>query len=312
MPLEIEAGSTAPRRLPRAMLVTGLSGAGKTTALQALEDLGWETIDNFPIRFLERIAYDEGPDDAALAVGVDARTRGFAPHAIIKLLHRLNASDRVEVSSLFLDCSSHELERRYNETRRRHPLAQGRPIGDAIRAERELLATLRQRADIVIDTTHHSAHDLQNIIRDRFAETTRGAMDIAISSFGFAKGMPPVADLVFDMRFLQNPHWEPELRELTGLDDAVAAYLAASPGFDEAFARLADLIDTLIPYYRTQSRSYLTVAFGCTGGRHRSVYTAERMAAHLRAQGISLNVNHRNLEARLTDAIKGPEQPGAA
>ena len=200
--------------------VTGMSGAGKSTALETLEDLGWEAIDNFPIRMLpDLLARSEG-HCAPLAIGVDARTRGFVPSEIRAQFEDLTERSDLSVGTLFLDCTSPEIERRYNETRRRHPLAQGRPVREGIRAERELLAPLRKWAQMVIDTSGYARNHLQQAIRERFAQGPTGALTISVTSFGFARGMPPIADLVFDMRFLDNPHWIDELREQMAANQA--------------------------------------------------------------------------------------------
>lgn len=301
--------SNRPQRI---LLVTGLSGAGKTTALRVLEDLGWEAIDNFPIRLLDRmIDIDDAPGlthPAMLAIGFDARTRGFDPAAIIDRVRELTARADIELTTLFLDCASDELQRRYNETRRRHPLSHGRPVAEGIAAERELLEPLRRWADLVIDTSAMSAHNLQQAIRTRFEGGGGEAMTITVSSFGFARGMPPLADLVFDMRFLDNPHWVDALRELTGQDDPVADHILADPGFAPARNRIRELLLDLLPRYEAQGRAYVTIAFGCTGGRHRSVFSAETIAADLREAGFSPTVIHRNLESRAADAIEGPQR----
>ena len=291
------------------LLVTGLLGAGKTTALRVLEDLGWEAIDNFPIRLLGRLigkSGQEGPRPP-LAIGFDSRTRGFVPANIIAKVKDLSKRGDLLITTLFLDCASGELERRYNETRRRHPMARERPVGTGIRAERELLEPLRRWADAVVDTTEFSSNDLQQAIRESFADTAPQDMAVIVSSFGFARGTPPLADLVFDMRFLDNPHWVEELRELTGLDDAVGAHIRQDPAFDEAFAQIRTLLATLLPRYNAQGKSYVNIAFGCTGGRHRSVFTAERMAQALREDGFSPTVLHRNLGSRAADEIEGPQ-----
>ncbi|MBD3730437.1 MAG: RNase adapter RapZ [Sphingomonadales bacterium] len=290
------------------LLVTGLSGAGKTTALRVLEDLGWEAIDNFPIRLLERMIGDSGDGPPPpLAIGFDCRTRGFRPSAIIDLVKRLTKRDDLQVGTLFLDCNSKELERRFNETRRRHPMAQQSPLSHAISAERELLAPLRRWADAVIDTSEFSSNDLQQAIRERFADSAPGGMEVIVSSFGFARGMPPLADLVFDMRFLDNPHWVPELKEQTGLDAPVGDFIRQDAAFAPSFEQIRELLLTLLPRYAAQGRSYVNIAFGCTGGRHRSVHTAESMAQALRHAGFSPTVIHRNLGSRAADTIEGQQ-----
>lgn len=288
------------------LLVTGMSGAGKSTALEMLEDLGWEAIDNFPIRMLpDLLARDDGPS-APLAIGFDARTRGFVPADIIAQFEEIAARPDLSVGTLFLDCASPEIARRYNETRRRHPLANERPVPDGIRAERELLAPLREWAQMVIDTTGYARNQLQQAIRERFADQSPQPLTITVTSFGFARGMPPIADLVFDMRFLDNPHWVEGLREQTGRDADVAAHIEKDPAFASAFGKIADLVLSLIPHYAAQGRAYLTVAFGCTGGRHRSVFSAETMVERLREDGYEPTLVHRDLAARAADTVEGP------
>ena len=298
----------SPTHQPPVLIVTGMSGAGKSTALEVLEDLGWETIDNAPVRLLEGLLTTGPAPDAPLAIGVDSRTRGFDPAAILGVLDRLVAQGRTTASILFLDATSGEIERRYNETRRPHPLARGRPVSDGIKAERELLEPLRSRAEMVVDTSGYASNQLQQVIRNQFGDALgglgRGQMTITVTSFGFARGMPPLADLVFDMRFLDNPHWDPVLRPQTGRDAAVASHIASDPAFAPAFTRIRDLVMELLPHYANQGRAYLTIAFGCTGGRHRSVYSAETLAAELRAAGYEPTVIHRNLGAAASDATE--------
>ena len=297
----------------RVLLVTGLLGAGKSTVLRVLEDLGWETIDNFPIRLLGQLSgtpAQTGTDlRAPLAIGFDSRTRGFNPHEIIDRVKKLTRRDDLELTTLFLDCSSQELERRYNETRRRHPLAADMPVTSGIAAERELLEPLRRWADMVIVTTDFSANELQQVIRERFTPASGHALTVTVSSFGFARGMPPVADLVFDMRFLDNPHWVAKLRPLTGMDAAVARHIRQDPAFAEAFARISDLILLLLPRYEAQGKAYVHIAFGCTGGRHRSVFVANEIVAALRKSGFSPTLLHRNLGSRAADLVEGAPSP---
>jgi UPF0042 nucleotide-binding protein len=299
------APAPTPDQPRQVLLLTGLSGAGKSTVLAVLEDLGWETIDNFPVRMLKRLVTMPDEARAPLAIGFDSRTRGFVPADVIALVKDLSSRPDIALTFLFLDCAGGELERRFNETRRRHPMADGRPVLEGIAAERELLEPLRRWAEVMIDTTALTSNDLQARVRELFAPAEPdAALTLTLSSFGFARGMPPLADLVFDMRFLDNPHWVPTLREQTGQDAAVGEHIEKDPAFAEGFARIRDLLLLLLPRYAAQGKPYVHVAFGCTGGRHRSVYTAERMAQALRAAGFSPTVRHRNLGSRAADAIE--------
>lgn len=300
------SGSDARQRL---VLVTGVLGAGKTTALNVLEDLGWETVDNFPIRLLDRLI--DNPDApspelrAPLAIGFDSRTRGFDPNKVIDRVKKLSSRRNLEITTLFLDCSGQELERRYNETRRRHPLAHDMPVAAGIAAERELMEPLRRWADMVVVTSSFTSNDLQQAVRELFLPQSARAMTVTVTSFGFARGMPPIADLVFDMRFLDNPHWDPALRDQTGRDPAVGEHIRQDTAWEEAFTRIRDLILLLLPRYQAQGKAYVNIAFGCTGGRHRSVYTAEQVAAALRESGFSPTLLHRNLSSRAADLVEG-------
>lgn len=303
-----DSAPSAPDNRQRVLLVTGLLGAGKTTALHVLEDLGWESIDNFPIRLLERLI--DNPDSAShsgapLAIGFDSRTRGFNPHAVISLVKKLGERRDLQVTTLYLDCDGAELERRYNETRRPHPLATDLPVATGIAAEHDLLEPLRRLADVVINTSHFSVHELQQSIRDTFATASGPQTTLTVTSFGFARGTPPLADLVFDMRFLNNPHWDTALRPLTGRDAPVADYIRQDPTFAGAFTRIRDLLLHLLPLYSAQGKAYVTVAFGCTGGRHRSVFMAEEIAKALQASGFSPTLLHRNLGSRAADLVEG-------
>ena len=298
------------------LLVTGMSGAGKSTVLNALEDMGWEVLDNFPLRLLDRLLAppgDEGADDAdrPLAIGIGAQTRGFEPEKIMRRVGRLRGEDGHDIGVLFLDCAGAELERRYSETRRRHPLALDRPAADGIAQERALLMPLRQWANRLIDTTAMSAGELAQMIRATFARSGQGEPTLSILSFGFARGIPRDADLVLDMRFLRNPHWDEKLRPGTGLDADVGAYVARDPAYEAAMAAIDTLLLLLLPRYRAEGKSYVTIAFGCTGGRHRSVHVAERTAARLRAEGFSPTVAHRDLGAGPQDSLEGAP-PGKA
>ena len=281
----------------RLTLVTGMSGAGKSTAVRTLEDLGWEVVDNLPLMLLDRLldapAPADGDEERPLAVVIDARTRGFDPARIVaRIARRREQGD--DVGLLFLDCTGAELVRRFSETRRRHPLAPDRPAEDGIARERELLQPLRQAADQLIDTTDLNVHTLAQELRSRFA-TPEAGVTLSIMSFGFARGVPRNADLVLDMRFLRNPHWDPELKPMTGLDRPIADYVAADPAYTEALDRIEGLLALLLPRYAAEGKSSVTVAFGCTGGRHRSVHVAETIGRRLRGRGFSPTILHRDL-----------------
>ncbi len=299
-------GAPPPAR-QRILFVTGMLGAGKTTVLRELEDLGWEAIDNFPLRLLPRLIGAEPLESTPalpLAVGFDCRTRGFDAAKTAARVGGLAARPDLAVSTLFLDCAGHELERRFNETRRRHHLAHDLPVGSGIAAERELLAPLRGWADMLIDTTAFSVNELTQTIRDRFAPDAPREMTVTVASFGFSRGMPPAADLVFDMRYLDNPHWDPQLRELTGQDAKVGSHIERDPAFASSYARIRDLLTELLPRYAAQGKRYVNIAFGCTGGRHRSVFVAERIARDLRGAGFSPTVLHRNLTSRTAEMVE--------
>ncbi len=301
----------APPPAQPILLVTGLSGAGKTTVLKTLEDMGWEAVDNFPIRLagpLLDIPGSEGRSGPTvpLALGFDSRTRGFDPEALIKQIRQLQKRSDLNIMTLFVDCAGTEIERRYAETRRRHPLAQDRPAIDGIAQERMLMEPLRRWAETVIDTSKLSAHDLQNDIRERFIANTNAQTTVSITSFGFSRGVPHNADLIFDMRFLRNPHWDDALRPLTGLDQPVADYVEAGPSYSDAVSKIRDLLLYLLPLYDAQGKAYVNIAFGCTGGRHRSVFVAEQFGKWLREAGFSPTITHRNLTSRPIDALEGP------
>lgn len=295
---------------PPILLVTGLSGAGKSTVLKTLEDLGWEVVDNLPLVLLDTLLDKPLPqgapgDEQPLAIGIGARTRDFDPERIIRNIRRFNETHGREVSVLFLDCGESELERRYAETRRRHPLAQDRPASDGIARERELLAPLRAWANRLIDTTDLTANALAAQVRTTLGDERHGEPTLSIMSFGFSRGVPRNADLVFDMRFLRNPHWDADLRQGTGLDADVAAYIMADPAYEAAVSRIEDLLQLLIPRYRAEGKSYVTVAIGCTGGRHRSVHVADRIARLLQNRGFSPTITHRDLGAAPQDSLEG-------
>jgi UPF0042 nucleotide-binding protein len=291
---------TGKRQLPRLLLVTGMSGAGKSTVLDALEDMGWDVVDNLPADLLQEFVQGGGQRAANAAVGMDVRSRGFAPEILGDLIHSIEG---VEGELLYLDCSGGELIRRYDETRRLHPLAPDRPAEDGIARERQLTWPLRTAADSLIDTTDLSPAELRDELRRRFGGDADQPV-LTIASFSFARGISRTADLVFDLRFLPNPHWVDELRPLTGVDRPVRDYLAGDPSWGETMQRIESLLIDWIPRYWAAGKSYVTVAFGCTGGRHRSVAAAVEMAERLRAAGFAPNVRHRDLASTPRDTIE--------
>lgn len=307
-----ETVPAAPRqkRPKNILLVTGMSGAGKSTVLRTLEDLGWEVVDNLPLLLLDRLldtAVPEGmdADDRPLAIGIGAQTRGFDAESIVRRIKRLREAHGYDIGTLFLECSESELERRYSETRRRHPLAQDRPAADGIARERELLNPLRRWSNRLIDTTNLSANALAQQIRATFSGEDGGNTTVSVLSFGYSRGIPTNADLVFDMRFLRNPHWDEKLRPGTGKDADVSAYIMADPAYNEAMERIESLLLFLIPRYQAEGKAYVTIAFGCTGGRHRSVHVAERVGRRLRDAGFSPTVQHRDLQTASQDTLEG-------
>lgn len=301
----------------RVLLVTGMSGAGRTTALKSLEDMGWETSDNLPLALVDRLLASPPPpgdvgDDRPLAVGIDSRTRGFETNAILRRIEALRTAQSVVIEILFLDCAGAVLVQRYSATRRRHPLAPDRPAEDGIVEERALLRPLRDAADHLIDTSAHTTNSLQQEMRERFGDDGAADPTLMVTSFGFSRGLPRGADLVFDCRFLRNPHWVAELRPGTGLDEDVAAYVQGDPFYEEAVSRFEELLVLLLPRYAGEGKSYINVAIGCTGGRHRSVHVAERIGRRLRDAGFSPTIAHRDLTHKTSDAEEGKPEAGNA
>ena len=280
----------------RVVLVTGMSGAGRTTALKAMEDMGYEAVDNLPVRLLDNLVRQGPAPGRGLAIGVDVRTRGFHVAPFIEDVGRLRAECGNPVDLLFIDCDDEVLRRRYTETRRRHPLGEDRRVVDGIAREREILSPLRSAADVVIDTSHHNVHAFTHTLRQRLGGQTNGDLQLFVTSFAFRDGLPRDADLVFDVRFLANPHYEPALRAQTGCDPAVGEFVSADEGYDAFFSALTGLLALLLPRYDREGKRYLTIAVGCTGGQHRSVYVAEQIASWLRQSGHTVDVLHRELE----------------
>jgi RNase adaptor protein for sRNA GlmZ degradation len=277
------------------VLVTGLSGAGRGTSLRFLEDMGYEAIDNLPLNLLGR-AVAEGDLPRPVAVGIDIRNRGFAVQPLSAQIDELVRNPSLDVKLLFLDCDDEVLRRRFTETRRRHPLAEDRPLSDGLLAERRLLMPLRDRADVVLDTSSLPPPELRRLLSGALQPRRPDHMTLFVTSFSYRRGLPREADLVIDARFLRNPHYDPALRPLTGRDRNIADYIAADPRYDRFFQRYTDMLVDLLPAYEDQGRSYLTIAVGCTGGRHRSVAVAENLAHWLNAKGRPVSLQHRDLD----------------
>lgn len=288
----------------RIVLVTGMSGAGKSSALKVLEDLGYEAFDNIPLPLISGLLQEvtTGPGrsavmgDRGLAIGLDSRTRGFDVDALQSRINSLRGSSDYDTRLVFLDCTDEVLRQRFTETRRRHPLAvDGVELADGIASERVALAPARDHADLVIDTTDFAPKDLRTTLAGELSLESGPGLSIAIISFSYRRGVPREADLLFDMRFLRNPHYEAGLRALTGADRAVEEYIVKDPSFGPAFEKISDLVLNLVPGYVREGKSYLTIAFGCTGGRHRSVFAAEAMRDRLHEAGHRASVRHREI-----------------
>lgn len=291
------ADDAAARPSNRVVLVTGMSGAGRSTALKAFEDMGYEAVDNLPLSLLGSVV-QAGPEsrrNRPLAVGIDIRTRDFAVDPLVHELDGLREDANSDVIALFLDCDDDVLVRRFTETRRRHPLAGDRPIPDVLRLERRMLEPLRERADAVIDTSQTSPGALKDELRRRFAPEEGAGLTVQVISFSYRYGLPREADIVFDARFLTNPHYDPALRDLTGRDRPVGRAIEADPDLQVFLEGIESMLAALLPRYQEEGKSHLSVAVGCTGGRHRSVYVAERIASALESGGWSAGLTHRDI-----------------
>jgi UPF0042 nucleotide-binding protein len=284
---------------PRIIVVTGLSGSGRSAALKAFEDIGYYCVDNLPLALLHSFVDFARKSREAFrsAIGIDVREKGFL-ELFPALYGELKAGGtEVNIELLYLDASDETIVRRFSETRRPHPLARGATtLLDGIRKEREALGQVRKLADLIIDTSDYTVHDLRQTIERQYSEANSGRpMVITIVTFGYKFGAPYGLDLLFDLRFLPNPHFVPELRPLTGEDSRIRDYIMARPDSGEFLNRLTDFLEYLLPRYRSEGKSYLTIGFGCTGGRHRSVGMALLVAPRLREKGYEVNIKHRDI-----------------
>ena len=293
-PVPPDAAELAAQRV---VLVTGPSGAGRSTAIHVLEDLGFEAIDNLPLSLVPRLL--DGPARGVpLALGLDARNRDFSAAGLIALIDGLVARPDVALETLYLDCAPECIVRRYSETRRRHPLAPEDDPLSGVLAERDLMEPVRARADVLIDTTDTNPHDLKAELTRWFARAPEHAMTVSVQSFSYKRGTPHGLDIMFDVRFLANPHWVADLRPLDGRDARVQDYVRADPRYAGFMERLLDLLLFLLPAHRDEGKSHLAIGIGCTGGQHRSVTIVETLSQSLAQAGWPVSKRHRELERR--------------
>jgi UPF0042 nucleotide-binding protein len=287
------AAASLPRRV---VLLTGLSGAGLSTALKALEDLGYKAVDNLPLSLCDALLTQKEGKDKPVAIGIDSRTWDFTAKKMVKA-HADMQAHGVNASLVFIDCQDSVLQQRFTETRRVHPLAVDRPVADGIALERGMMEEIRSVADVVVDTTDLKARDLRRLLGGHFKLQEDHGLFVFVNSFGFKNGLPREADLVFDARFLENPYWDAKLRPLSGLDAAVGAKIRKDADYKAFFDKMTDLLGLLLPRYYHEGKNYLTLAIGCTGGRHRSVFIAEELFKWLDTKGFSVAVRHRDMES---------------
>ncbi len=281
----------------RLVLVTGPSGAGRSTAIHVLEDLGFEAIDNLPMGLLSPLL--EGPvPQSPMALGIDARNRDFSTIGFLELIAKLGRTESLDLTTLYLDCSDEVLLRRFSETRRRHPMASDASPETGILQEKELLQPIREIADTLIDSSALNVHQLRQEVERWFAPKDGRHLAVSIESFSYKRGLPRGLDMVFDCRFLANPYWEPDLRAADGRNPDVADYVREDANYVPFFERVVDLLKTLLPSFRAEGKAHLSVAFGCTGGQHRSVAIAEAVAKALADGGQQVSIRHREMERR--------------
>ncbi len=293
-------------RVSEVVIVTGPSGAGRSTAIHALEDFGFEAIDNMPLSLVPRL-FSGPPTERPIVIGVDARTRDFSTERLWATIDEVSGDPNTDLTLVYIDCGTETLIRRYSETRRRHPLSENGTLLSGIEKEHALLEGLKERADVLVDTTHFSPHDLRAELARWFSKETRSGLSLSVQSFSYKRGTPRGIDMVVDCRFLRNPHWVPDLRGMTGLDPQVAAYVTDDSHFEAFFDRLVDFVLPLLPAYRDEGKAYFSIGLGCTGGQHRSVFVAEALAKRLAEQEWQVSIRHRELERR-----HGEDRPNQA
>lgn len=279
---------------PKVILVTGLSGAGKSTVLKALEDCGFEAIDNLPLSLLPLVLDKTDKNSGSLAIGIDIRNRDYNGEDFSTNLILCCSQFDIKPSILFLECENEILGRRYMETRRQHPLAKGHPINEGIEQERQLLASIKANAHHILDTSSLNGHDLRNWVKHHFTHENI-MVSVSVISFSYKTGVPREADIVFDVRFLRNPYYLPHLQSLDGRNEDVSTYVKHDPKFQLFIDQFSTLLQSLLPAYEQSGKSYLTIAFGCTGGQHRSVVVAETIGAWLKKQNYPAQIFHREI-----------------
>lgn len=292
----------AAKEAPQVIFVTGPSGGGRTTSINALEDMGFETIINIPLRYVTRLLKDDLPT-RPMALGLDIRNRDFSVDGVLDMMREVSASGDIRPELLFLECRRDVLLRRYSETRRRHPLAEDDSPHVGIDAELEMLKPIRARADLVIDTSELSPHDLKAELKNWFEQDTGLPLAVAVESFSYKRGMPRGMDFVFDCRFLRNPHWSPDLRGKTGKDRAVEEYIEEDPLFEQYYERIFGMMDMMLPAIQSEGRAHVTIGIGCTGGKHRSVAMTEKLGKALAQRDWQVSIRHRELERRASGAV---------
>ncbi len=281
------------------VLVTGLSGAGRSTCLKILEDYGFEAVDNIPLNFIPALLVNGSSQSTVtkknkIAIGIDARTRDFDEKTLLEYASQIKSSDYL-VSIVFVDCADETLIKRFTETRRKHPLSNGLSIIDGIKMERQLLTDIRKKSDLLIDTTGLSISDLSLVLSRRLGLKNANRLTLSLLSFGFRNGLPAEADTILDVRFLSNPHYNEQLRPLDGRNKEIGAFIEDDPRFSIFFNGFKNFLDPLLPFYADEGKSYLTIAIGCTGGKHRSVFVAERLNNWLKRRDFIVTLRHRDL-----------------
>ena len=277
------------------VLVTGLSGAGRTTAIRALEDIGYETIDNLPISLLPNIVSSPSKP-ARIAVGLDTRNRDFSTHGVLEMLETLSRMPWVKVDLVFIQCSTEVLVRRFSETRRRHPLAPAESPIIGIERERDLLLPILVRADVLLNSSDMSPHEMRGEITSYYSTDSALGLAVSVQSFSYKRGLPRGVDMLFDCRFLRNPYWDANLRSLDGQDKSVQDYVKQDTNFNEFYQKIRDLCLFLLPAYKDEGKTHFSIGFGCTGGKHRSVTLTELLANDLAHHGWQVSIRHREKE----------------